>query len=50
MNSKVFLEKIRALNIDLMRSEWLELLDIFENIQPGITDEISYWHEDFECP
>jgi len=50
MNSKVFLKKIKALNIDLTRSEWLKLLDIFEHIQPGITDEIPLWHEDFECP
>jgi len=50
MNPKIFLEEIRDLKLDLTRGQWLELLDIFENIQPGITDEIPYWHEDFECP
>jgi len=50
MNPKIFLEEIRDLKLDLTRGQWLGLLGIFENIQPGITDEIPYWHEDFECP
>jgi hypothetical protein len=50
MNPKIFLEEIRDLKLDLTRGQWLELLDIFEHVQPGITDEIQYWHEDFECP
>ena len=50
MEAKVFTEKIRDLKLDLTRGQWLELLGIFEHIQPGITDEIPYWHEDFECP
>ena len=50
MESKEFVEKVRDLKLDLTRGQWLELLDIFEHIQPGIIDEIPYLHEDFECP
>ena len=40
MDPKEFKERLNALDLPLTREEWRELLDIFEDIAPGITDEI----------
>ena len=40
MDPKEFKERLNDLNLPLTREEWRELLDIFEDIAPGITDEI----------
>ena len=40
MDPKEFKERLNDLNLPLTREEWRELLDIFEEISPGITDAI----------
>jgi hypothetical protein len=42
MDPKEFKERLNDSNLSLTREEWRELLDIFEDIAPGITDEILF--------